>query len=359
MLQQSFHVCLVFYYIFSLWYDQMYVDLETLKPIKNQQIFKGRLQFLTIWNMFFYTMPFVPLLHIAQAIHFWFGCYYDWYYVNVPVEVHSMGVTYGATKKLKFLTFWNALLQATFFTVCVLNNFIGTNEILPKTKSSIRKLRDTMLAALAFPLSMFVGVTFWGIYAIDRELVFPKALDAFFPTWLNHVMHTNIMIFTLLQMYLSYHAYPSRKTCITILSTFMICYLVWILNKEYKNMPNSNIINAFRATGIYNAKTSGPDRNHLPINIFLESDLNKCRNQENNSVEILTTTDNEAQDEPTADPTAGPFEAFSTLTLVPIPGPSNESQTLTVEPLCQDSKISDKEKLLHKLITKIYNLRIF
>ncbi|KAF5270682.1 hypothetical protein FQA39_LY01420 [Lamprigera yunnana] len=168
------------------------------------------------------------VLHFIQATHFWFGCYYDWYYVNVPAEVHPMGSTYGATKKLKFLTYWNALLQATFFTICLLNNFIGSTEVHPKSKPFIRKLRDTILASLAFPLAFFVGITFWAIYAIDRELVFPKALDAFFPAWLNHIMHTNIMIFIVLQMYLSYHEYPSRKQCVTILVSFMICYLIWV-----------------------------------------------------------------------------------------------------------------------------------
>ena len=34
----------------------------------------------------------------------------------------------------------------------------------------------------------FVVVTFWGLYAVDRELVFPKHLDKIVPMWLNHVM---------------------------------------------------------------------------------------------------------------------------------------------------------------------------
>ena len=34
----------------------------------------------------------------------------------------------------------------------------------------------------------FVVATFWVLYAVDRELVYPKALDAIIPTWLNHIM---------------------------------------------------------------------------------------------------------------------------------------------------------------------------
>ncbi|XP_031355436.1 androgen-induced gene 1 protein-like isoform X1 [Photinus pyralis] len=172
-------------------------------------------------------MSFVAALHLMQAAHFWFACYYDWNYVNVPVEVYSVGLTL-ATGKLKFLTFWNALLQAAFFTICLLNNFIGTSEINPKSKPFIRRIRDTVLATLALPLSLFVGLSFWSIYAIDRELIFPKALDPFFPVWLNHAMHTNIMIFVLIQTYMSYHEYPSRKVGVSLFMAFMAIYLVWI-----------------------------------------------------------------------------------------------------------------------------------
>lgn len=34
----------------------------------------------------------------------------------------------------------------------------------------------------------FVCLVFWMIYAVDRELVYPKVLDKFIPVWLNHVM---------------------------------------------------------------------------------------------------------------------------------------------------------------------------
>ncbi|XP_018327982.1 androgen-induced gene 1 protein-like isoform X2 [Agrilus planipennis] len=166
------------------------------------------------------------VLHFLAFVHFGFGCFYDWMFVNVPVQVHPMGSAYGG--KLKFLTFWDALLQTLLFAVCTLNDIKGTNEIEPNVKPTIRKFKDKLLACLGFPLSMFVGLTFWAIYAVDRELVFPRALDAFFPTWLNHVMHTNIMIFVLIEMATSYCRYPSRKFGLTVVTIFMACYLVWL-----------------------------------------------------------------------------------------------------------------------------------
>lgn len=75
---------------------------------------------------------------------------------------------------------------------------------------------------------MYVGVTFWGLMAIDRELVFPKVLDEFFPTWLNHLMHTNIMIFIFLEMFLTYRPYPKRKRGILGMTLFLVTYLIWM-----------------------------------------------------------------------------------------------------------------------------------
>ena len=46
------------------------------------------------------------------------------------------------------------MVQAVFFGVCVVNDLFGTN-VQPgdgQTKSTLQKLRDYMLAALAFPL---------------------------------------------------------------------------------------------------------------------------------------------------------------------------------------------------------------
>ncbi|XP_050309181.1 androgen-dependent TFPI-regulating protein-like [Anthonomus grandis grandis] len=166
--------------------------------------------------------------HLVIAAHFWYGCYYDWFYVNIPKEIHDSGDSSFNTKKLKFLTYWDAILQSIFFTICFLNDIIGSNESTPKKAPLIRKVKDIVFSSLAFPLSMFVGLSFWGLYLIDRELIFPTILDKYFPSWLNHLMHTNIMIFSLLEMLVSYRKYPSRKIGLTITVSFMLVYLGWI-----------------------------------------------------------------------------------------------------------------------------------
>lgn len=65
--------------------------------------------------------------------------------------------------------------------MALVNDFIGTNEAHPRKSPIIRKVKDYLFSSLAFPVAFNVGISFWGIYAIDRELVLPKVLDAVFP----------------------------------------------------------------------------------------------------------------------------------------------------------------------------------
>ncbi|XP_068618133.1 androgen-induced gene 1 protein-like [Battus philenor] len=165
------------------------------------------------------------LFHIFGAIQFFYGCYYDHMFVKVP-STSSTVTSFGG--KLKYLTFLNAMLQTIYFITAVLNDIFGTNEPTPSHKPALRKIKDTIFSALAFPLALFVGVTFWGLYAVDRELILPKALDPYFPVWLNHVMHSNIVLFTLIELSTSFRMYPNKKTGLSILCTFMLCYVVWV-----------------------------------------------------------------------------------------------------------------------------------
>lgn len=75
---------------------------------------------------------------------------------------------------------------------------------------------------------MFVASTFWGIYFIDRELILPKAIDPYFPAWMNHLMHTNIVISLLAELFTSFRRYPTRQQGLSLLAIVMLGYLIWI-----------------------------------------------------------------------------------------------------------------------------------
>jgi hypothetical protein len=115
-----------------------------------------------------------------------------------------------------------------YYVIALLNDLIGSNEPAIKDRPAIRRIRDYVFGSLAFPLVFDVGGMFWLLYAIDRELVLPKAVDVFFPSWHNHILHTNIMIFIVLEMIFTYHKYPCRKSALAGLGTLMLAYLTWV-----------------------------------------------------------------------------------------------------------------------------------
>ncbi|KAK2151971.1 hypothetical protein LSH36_344g04064, partial [Paralvinella palmiformis] len=97
----------------------------------------------------------------------------------------------GYPGKFKYLTFWCEIIQTSFFGISLINSLVGSNlspKESPDKRNSLQKIRDIFAAVIVFPIGSFVVLTFWILYAIDRELVFPKELDDLIPPWLNHVM---------------------------------------------------------------------------------------------------------------------------------------------------------------------------
>ncbi|XP_077990696.1 androgen-induced gene 1 protein-like isoform X2 [Glandiceps talaboti] len=131
--------------------------------------------------------------------------------------------------KFKHMTFWNLIFQTFYFGLCCLIDLILSSNRRSKFGRKLCNFRDWFLAAIAFPFGMLVVIMFWGIYAVDRELVFPEWLDKIFPAWLNHIMHTTVLPFLLLEMFFTRHKYPSMKSGITGTLTVGFTYLFWIL----------------------------------------------------------------------------------------------------------------------------------
>ena len=128
-------------------------------------------------------------------------------------------VTFGG--QWKYLTFINLWVQLLYFILCLITDF-------SKERSIIVRWRDVMFASAAFPVGLFVCVSFWGIWAVDRELVFPAKLDPYFPALMNHAMHTVPLPLLLLEMICIHHVYPSRKTGGGIAASFFLAYLIWV-----------------------------------------------------------------------------------------------------------------------------------
>ncbi|KAF3427435.1 hypothetical protein E2986_06515 [Frieseomelitta varia] len=195
-LNQLYHITSFLMYTYTTYQGLLMKLPMSLSKIPISNFDPGALRFLTIWNLM--RDGLLIGFHVISCVQFAFSVYYDYMYTVVPPNVLKVHNGYGG--KFKFLTFWDAIIQAVFFFICILNDWFGTNAVSPKKPPFVRKLKDHMHSILGFPVAMFVGIIFWALMFVDRELVLPKALDPYFPWWLNHLMHTSIMVSTFIEM---------------------------------------------------------------------------------------------------------------------------------------------------------------
>ncbi len=126
--------------------------------------------------------------------------------------------------RFKYLTHINLHVQLLFFTVQLFA------DVLPKPfEKSGKKLANIVFATVAFPLATIVASVFWGLYAVDRRLIYPEIFDLFVPTYLNHFWHSTILLWVLCEIFLVYHHYPTIATASMLIFVFGSGYIGWVV----------------------------------------------------------------------------------------------------------------------------------
>ncbi|XP_049872073.1 androgen-dependent TFPI-regulating protein-like [Pectinophora gossypiella] len=175
----------------------------------------------------------LPVFHLTVVIINSFTIWYDQNYVKFPFKEQISKHNLPFNNRILFLTMWGLTLQTVYFAVALLNDILGSNARSPKKTSFLRLFKDALFS-LAFPLALYVFLAFWGIYFIDKDLIFPDELAKAMPAWCNHVMHTTIAPFILIELLFSPRNYPPRKLGVFLILLFnlsYISYLNYIYNK--------------------------------------------------------------------------------------------------------------------------------
>ncbi|KAH8296001.1 hypothetical protein KR054_000341, partial [Drosophila jambulina] len=160
------------------------------------------------------------LLHLSAAVHLGFAIYYDCRYAQLPQLAVQLGLEPPIGGKFKYMTFLAGLVHCFYYSLALAYDLLGIRLL--------QRLRDYVMASFVVPLALTVSVTFWTLYAIDRDAIYPPILDLVFPNWLNHTMHSCVVVYALLELGLTRHRYPLRRRAFVGLGVFMAAYLVWI-----------------------------------------------------------------------------------------------------------------------------------
>lgn len=127
--------------------------------------------------------------------------------------------------RFKYLTHINQWVQLIFFSAQLLTDLVPKS----KFKSTLQKFSDLIFTTIAFPMAAVVVVTFWGIYAVDRSLVFPEVFDLFVPLYLNHLWHTTVILWVLCEIYFVHHCFPTTGTAAASVFVYGSAYIAWLV----------------------------------------------------------------------------------------------------------------------------------
>eukprot|EP01133_Synstelium_polycarpum_P012177 gene12177-14252_t len=158
----------------------------------------------------------------------------------------------------QFLTFWGQLIIALFLFISTLVNLVAIyygDDKESKVNDNalyvvLLNARDHLFRGVLFPVTVTVTVMFWGIYYVDKELIYPDEVAAIFPSILNHIQHTMPGIFAVVELLLINHqfhrALPTSAEAkskrpdtsglyrdVTNMLSFLFFYIIVILVARY------------------------------------------------------------------------------------------------------------------------------
>lgn len=181
------------------------------------------------------------VFHVVSLSIYLFLGYYFQKYLKVPEGV-QLNVPDPAKEPWQYLTIWNVVFQEIYFFLCVADDalMLTRPKALRELKGLVRKMRRYFFESVFFPTGVTVFFMFWPLFLANRQIIYPVELDLVVPIWMNHLIHTNIMVLIVLEVILCPHFYSDRKEGLARSCVVPIVYTLCLL-----------ITNAIRGTWPY------------------------------------------------------------------------------------------------------------
>ncbi|XP_028131296.1 androgen-dependent TFPI-regulating protein isoform X2 [Diabrotica virgifera virgifera] len=135
-----------------------------------------------------------------------------------------------------FFTLWNFIFQLVFMIVAIMDEAAKLMKLPISTQNKLSKTRAVMFNTVLFPSTLVVVSIFWTLWHIDRELVFPKVLDLFFPQWLNHMLHTFILLPVIIEIMLpKKHNFVKFQKAAPALALLFLSYTILYFSLYFRH----------------------------------------------------------------------------------------------------------------------------
>ncbi|KAG5884142.1 hypothetical protein JTB14_021808 [Gonioctena quinquepunctata] len=135
-----------------------------------------------------------------------------------------------------FFTLWTFMLHFIFVIIAIVDESSKILKLPVSIQKPIGRTRAFLFNTLLFPSCLLVSSFFWTIWHIDRELIFPKTLDDFFPSWLNHTLHTFILLPMVLELLLpKKHNFVQFRNAAPILAVYSTIYSLMFVSVYFRH----------------------------------------------------------------------------------------------------------------------------
>jgi len=133
--------------------------------------------------------------------------------------------------RTKYFTMWGLAAQTLLFLLCVMHDVTRLLRPANPLRHAARSLRDLFFVAVAAPWAVTVSAMFWALFFVDRELVLPASLDVMVPSWLNHSMHSVVLLLAAAQLLAEPHEPPCLRSVLAVSGVLNIAYVYTLFNE--------------------------------------------------------------------------------------------------------------------------------
>ncbi|RZF38212.1 hypothetical protein LSTR_LSTR005573 [Laodelphax striatellus] len=182
-----------------------------------------------LWHVYVSIYHFViMLLGFKQVANSW------------NVSVKSTFFEHGRSNLWKFLSVWVQVLTQLYYLTHAIIYVRKKNNTRKKSEElNLQLFLNNTYFSLIFPLTMLICFGFWGLFIIDRKIIYPEEMDDYFPFFYCHIYHTIpavIVFIELLRGYLKTPTYSSTIRPLAIATTVYISILFKTYAEEKKWM---------------------------------------------------------------------------------------------------------------------------
>ncbi|XP_049854940.1 androgen-dependent TFPI-regulating protein-like isoform X1 [Schistocerca gregaria] len=166
---------------------------------------------------------------------------------HVALAVYKVGVNIGISRNLQhmmddgfdvycltgclameYATIWNQVLQQVYvfssLWVDIVKAFPGR---FPYSRKAASAVRNFLFPACVVPINTIVLVLFWSLYLSAPHMIEDRGImERYLESWMNHCLHTNIIIISLMEIIICAPKFPSRRRAFVTIVGMVLLYSI-------------------------------------------------------------------------------------------------------------------------------------